>query len=330
MAQKKLKLLYLAKLFQEQTDEEHTVTVNDMIQYLERQGIHAERKAIYEDLELLREAGMDIVHSKTKTHNYWLGQRDFQLPELKMLIDVVQASPFLTARKSMELIGKLTGLASAAQARSLRRQVYVLNRVKTQNEHLYYNIDGINQAINDNRCVRFRYFDWTTSGERRYRHGGRPYVECPAALCVDRNYYLVTYRPEEQKFIHFRVDRISGLQVTDTPRPPLPEDFDPASYVRTIFDMHSGETQLVTLALEPQLLNVAMDRFGRDAHYRSAPDGSVILSAQVEVSPTFLSWVLCFGAEAKILSPPSAQEALQRLAREALTRYQETPAPPQP
>lgn len=326
MAQRKLKLLYLAKLFQEQTDEEHTVTVQDMIDYLGKYGIRAERKAIYEDLDLLQQFGMDIVHVHNKTYNYYLGQRDFELPELTMLIDVVQASPFLTTKKSIALINKLERLASTAQAGRLRRQVYVLNRVKTPNEQLYYNIDGINQAINENRCIRYRYFDWTPDGGRSYRRDGRFYRECPAALCVDRNYYLITYRPAEQRFYHFRVDRISGLQVTEEERPPLPADFDPARYVRTIFDMHSGDTQTVTVELSRHLLNVAMDRFGRDAQYREGPNGTVILSAQVEVSPTFLSWVLCFGGEARILSPGSAREALLALTREALARYGEGPA----
>lgn len=321
MAHKKLKLLYLAQLFQEQTDDEHTVTVKDMIAYLDKLGIPSERKAIYEDLELLRLVGMDIVHTRTKTHNFHLGQRTFELPELKMLIDVVQASPFLTAKKSMKLIGKLESLASTAQAGSLRRQVCVLNRVKTRNEQLYYNIDGINQAINEDKCIRFRYFDWTIQGGRAYRHGGKVYQECPAALCVDRNYYLITYRPEEQRFIHFRVDRISNLKVADLARPALPKGFDPARYVRTIFDMHSGDTQQVTLELDKHLLNVAMDRFGRDANYREGPNGEIILSAEVEVSPTFLSWVLCFGGQARILEPASAQQALCRLASEALARY---------
>ena len=321
MGDNKLRLLYVARLFWERTDEEHTVTVNDIIRHLEGLGVSAERKTVYDDLELLRTFGLDIVRTRTKTHNYYLGQRTFQLPELKMLIDVVQASPFLTVKKSMELIAKLEGLASAAQAGSLRRQVHVLNRVKTQNEQLYYNIDGIHQAINQNRCVSFRYFDWSIRGERIYRHGGKVYRECPAALCVDRNYYLVTYRPEEGKFIHFRADRIGDLRVTDQPRPPLPEDFDPASYVRAIFDMHSGDTQLVTLELDSRLLNVAMDRFGRDAHYRNGPGDTVLVTARVEVSPTFLSWVLCFGGQARILEPPAVREALQRLAEEALAMY---------
>ena len=322
MAHKKLKILYLAKFLREQTDEEHPATVNDMIRYLGQYDISAERKAIYDDLELLRLYGMDIIYTKTKTHNYYLGQRDFELPELKLLIDVVQSSPFLTAKKSMELIGKLEGLASAAQAKELRRQVYVLNRVKTLNGQLYYHIDGINQAINENKCIQFRYFDWSPQGEKVFRHGGKVYQECPVALCVDRNYYLITYRPETQKYIHFRVDRISDLTVTDTPRPELPEQFDLASYVRNIFDMHSGQRQQVTLELDQGLLNQAMDRFGQEAHYRKGDGNTVIVSAQVEVSPTFLSWVLCFGAGARILEPESARRELQKLARSALSRYE--------
>ena len=323
MAHKKLKILYLAKYLTERTDEAHPASVGDLIGYLEGLGIPAERKAIYDDLELLETFGMDIVRVRGKSHGYYLGQREFELPELKLLIDVVQASPFLTAKKSMDLIAKLEGLASAAQAGSLRRQVYVLNRVKTHNEQLYYNIDGINQAIQDDRRIRFRYFDWAADGGREYRRAGAFYEEAPVALCVDRNYYLIAYRAEEGKYVHFRVDRMSDLAVSPEARPPLPEGFDLASYVRTIFDMHSGDPQWVTLELDRSLLNVAMDRFGREAHYRKGGGNRVIVSAQVEVSPTFLSWVLCFGGQARILEPPAAREALQALAREALERYQE-------
>ena len=323
MAHKKLKILYLAQYLQERSDEDHPVGIGDMIAYLESLDIPAERKAIYDDLELLRSFGMDVVHVRGKSHGYYLGQRTFELPELKLLIDVVQASPFLTAKKSMELIRKLESLASSAQAGSLRRQVYVLNRVKTHNEQLYYNIDGIHQAIRDDRQVRFRYFDWSADGGRRYRREGAFYQESPVALCVDRNYYLITYRPEEGKYIHFRVDRMSDLRTAEEARAPLPPGFDLASYVRTIFDMHSGERQWVTLELAPSLLNVAMDRFGQEAQYREGDSGAVVVTAQVEVSPTFLSWVLCFGGQAKILEPPSAREALQALAREALARYEE-------
>ena len=221
----------------------------------------------------------------------------------------------------MELIGKLERLASGPQARGLRRQVHVLDRVKTHNEQLYYNIDGIHQAIGDDRQIRFRYFDWAADGSRRYRRDGAYYQECPVALCVDRNYYLIAYRPEEGKYIHFRVDRMSDLRPAEEARPPLPPDFDLAGYVRAIFDMHSGDRQWVTLELDRSLLNVAMDRFGREAQYREDGEDHVVVTAQVDVSPTFLSWVLCFGEQAKILRPDSAREALVSLAERALARY---------
>ena len=323
MPQKRARPLYLAKLLQERTDEDHPLTVPEMLDCLARQGIPAERKAIYEDLELLRTVGMDIVHTKTKTHNYNLGQRTFQLAEVKLLIDVVQASPFLTARKSMELIRKLESLTSVHQAAGLSRQVYVLNRLKTPNEQLYYLIDAVDRAIQAGRVIRFRYFDWTVQGRRIYRHNGAWYEESPVALCVDRNYYLITYRPGQDKYIHFRVDRMDSLEVTEKPRAPLPPGFDLASYVRSIFDMHSGSSRRVTLELDGKLLNVARDRFGDRAHYRAGENGAVIVSAQVDVSPTFLGWVLTFGKDAKILEPPEAREALRDLAREALGRYEE-------
>ena len=321
MPQKRARPLYLAKLLQERTDEDHTLTVPEIIEHLARQGISAERKAVYDDLELLRTIGMDIVHTKTKTHNYYLGQRTFELPELKLLIDVVQASPFLTAKKSMELIGKLETLTSAYQAADLNRQVYVLNRLKTPNEQLYYLIDAIDRAIQAGRAIRFRYFDWSVQGRRIYRRSGARYEESPVALCVDRNYYLITYRPGQDKYIHFRVDRMDSLEVTNRPGAAPPPGFDLASYVRSIFDMHSGSSQRVTLELDGTLLNVARDRFGDQAHYRAGENGTVIVSAQVDVSPTFLSWVLTFGSQAKILEPPEAREALRELAQAALSRY---------
>ena len=188
MANKKLKLLYLARYLREETDERHPRTVQDMIAYLERQGISAERKSIYDDLELLELYGMDVQAVRGKTYGYFLGEREFQLPELKLLIDVVQASPFLTQSKSMELIAKLEQLTSRPNARQLRRQVYVMDRVRTHNEKLYYAIDGLNTAINDDRKVTFRYFDWTPDGGKAYRRGGTPYETNPVALCVDKHY----------------------------------------------------------------------------------------------------------------------------------------------
>ena len=322
MAHRKLKLLYIARFLLERTDEDHTATVKDIIAYLEGLGISAERKAIYDDLDLLEDFGLDIVRTKTKTSNFYLGSREFQLPELKMLVDVVQASPFLTQKKSMELIGKLERLTSRPRAMELRRQVYVMNRVKSPNEQLYYHIDAISQAINASRQITFRYFDWNVGGERTYRRGGARYAVNPVALCVERYYYLVAYE-ESRGYVHYRVDRMSGVEVSDRPREKLPEGFDLARYVRGIFDMYHGERTVVTLELDRSLLNAAMDRFGRDAQIRPGEaEGTAVVSAMVEVSPTFLSWVVGFGGKMRILNPPQAREALTALCREALEQYE--------
>lgn len=321
MANKKLKLLYLARYLQEQTDDQHPKTIQDMIAHLAACGITAERKSLYDDLHLLELYGMDIQTEKSKHFGYYLGERDFQLPELKMLIDVVQASPFLTKRKSMELIGKLEHLTSHYGAQQLRRQVFVMNRVRTDNETLYYTVDGINGAINENRQISFRYFDWTVTGDRRYRKEGNHYVTNPVALCVDRYYYLVAYDAQLQDYRHYRVDRISDLTMLDTPRDPLPQGFDLGEYTKTIFNMYNGEATTVQLQLDAALLNAAMDRFGSDAHMYTAEDGTIHLTAQVEAGPTFFGWLFQFGSKMQILSPQHVVDSFTVWCQEVLAQY---------
>lgn len=321
MANKKLKLLYLVRFLQEETDEQHPKTLQDMLSYLAAHGITAERKSVYDDLELLSLYGMDVQSVRGKTYGYFLGQRDFQLPELKLLIDVVQSSPFLTQSKSMELINKLEHLTSRPNARQLRRQVYVLGRVRTHNEQLYYAVDGLHTAINDDRQVTFRYFDWQPDGSKAYRRDGALYRVDPVALCVDRHYYLVSYDPAIEDYRHYRVDRMEGLTVTDTPRDPLPEGFDLGRYVKTIFDMYNGRTETVRLRFDRALTNVVIDRFGADAHIR--PDGgSVVVSAPVEVGPTFFGWLAQFGPQAELLSPEDVRQEFAAHCRTTLELYQ--------
>lgn len=321
MANKKLKLLYLARFLQEETDEQHPKTLQDMLSYLAAHGITAERKSVYDDLELLSLYGMDVQSVRGKTYGYFLGQRDFQLPELKLLIDVVQSSPFLTQSKSMELINKLEHLTSRPNARQLRRQVYVLGRVRTHNEQLYYAVDGLHTAINDDRQVTFRYFDWQPDGSKAYRRDGALYRVDPVALCVDRHYYLVSYDPAIEDYRHYRVDRMEGLTVTDTPRDPLPEGFDLGRYVKTIFDMYNGRTETVRLRFDRALTNVVIDRFGADAHIR--PDGgSVVVTATVEVGPTFFGWLAQFGPQAELLSPEDVRQEFAAHCRTTLELYQ--------
>lgn len=322
MANKKLKTLLLAEYLQQETDENDPKTVQQMIDYLARQGITAERKSVYDDLHLLEQMGMDIQTVKAKHFGYYLGSRTFQLAELKLLTDVVQASAFLTGKKSMELIGKLATLTSRRQAGQLKRQVYVMNRLRTVNETVYYTVDALHSAISRGRKVAFRYFDWTVDGERAFRRNGEDYEVSPVALCVDRQYYLVTYS-RQTGFRHYRVDRMTQLRVLETCREEPEEHFDLGEYVKTIFDMFSGETATVRLRMEKSLLNAAMDRFGPEVHRVDTGDGWFELWAPVEVGPTFFGWLFQFGRQAELLEPEAVRQAFARHGRQALAQYEE-------
>ena len=348
MGDKKLKLLYLAKYLEEETDQEHPAGMPELLAYLTANGISAERKSVYDDLRLLESFGMDIETVKGRQFGYYLGERTFQLPEVKLLVDAVQAAPFLTQKKSMELIGKLEQLTSRPMARQLRRQVYVLGRPRTTNDTLNnavaglhpaipeaadyvvqgvaelvqnYAVDGIHTAISRDRQVSFRYFDWTAEGQRAFRRDGAAYVTDPVALCVDRYYYLVAYDALRQDYRHYRVDRMADLTVLDSPRSPLPRDFDLCRYVRKIFDMYGGASVTVRLRLHRSLINPAMDRFGSDAHIR--PDGPdhVSLTAPVEAGPTFYGWLFQFGDKAELLSPADVRRDFADYCRRVLPRY---------
>ena len=218
-ANQKLKLLYLLRFLQRQSDERHPVTVADMIEELSQHDIAAERKSIYDDLETLRSFGADIVQQRGKQTGYYIGQRDFELPELKLLVDSIQSSKFITEKKTVSLIRKLENLASVHDARMLERQVYVRNRVKSMNESVYYNVDEISNAINRDRMIRFRYFEFTVEKERQYRRGVAGYVLSPFALMWDdENYYMLAWDAEEARMKHFRVDKMSAISTLETAR----------------------------------------------------------------------------------------------------------------
>ena len=209
----KLKLLYLRKIFEEQTDEKHPITIAQIIDELSKYGIEAERKSLYRDIRLLQDFGMDILPMRGKSYGYYLGSREFELPELKLLVDAVQSSRFITHKKSGELIKKLEALASKHDAAQLQRTVYVINRIKTANESIYYNVDSICAAIAENSRVSFKYFDWTAEKTRAYRRGGERYVVSPWSLTWDDEmYYLVAYDSEELKIKHFRVDKMTNIE----------------------------------------------------------------------------------------------------------------------
>lgn len=293
-------------MLNEKTDEDNTMTINDMIAELDRYGIAAERKSIYDDLEALRNYGLDIAMRKSKTTDYFVASRLFELPELKLLVDAVQCSKFVTHKKSNELIKKIESLASHRQAQSLHRQVYVSNRVKTINESIYYNVERLHTAIAENKRVSFKYFDYDIKKEKAFRKNGDKYLVSPYALSWDdENYYLVTFSTKYNDFTHYRVDRMTEINMSDEERDPLSvsEHFDIAEYTKKVFNMFGGEDVMVKLQLDNSLVNAVIDRFGKDIVIGRMDDSSFYIWIKVAVSSTFFAWIMQFGNKVKILSP---------------------------
>lgn len=323
----KLKLLYLLKLLNERTDEENTMTINDMIAELDRYGITAERKSIYDDLEALRQYGLDIETRKSKTTDYFVTSRLFELPELKLLVDAVQCSKFVTHKKSNELIKKIESLTSHKQALSLHRQVYVSNRVKTINESIYYNVDRLHAAIAENKKVSFKYFDYDIKKEKVYRKNGDKYTVSPYALSWDdENYYLITFSTKYNDFTHYRVDRMTEINLIDEDRDPLPdrEHFDIAEYTKKVFNMFSGEEVKVQLQFDNSLVNAVIDRFGKDIVIGEIDESSFYIWIKVAVSSTFFAWISQFGNKVKVLSPQTVVDQYKNCLKEILMQYETT------
>lgn len=321
----KLKLLYLLKMLNEKTDEENTMTINDMIAELDRYGITAERKSIYDDLEALRHYGLDIASRKSKTTDYFVSSRLFELPELKLLVDAVQCSKFVTHKKSNELIKKIESLASYRQAQSLQRQVYVSNRVKTINESIYYNVDRLHAAIAENKKVSFKYFDYDIKKEKAFRKNGDKYSVSPYALSWDdENYYLITFSTKYNDFTHYRVDRMTDIDLIDEERDPLPdrEHFDIAEYTKKVFNMFGGEEVLVQLQFDNSLVNAVIDRFGKDVVIGKIDENSFYIWIKVAVSSTFFAWISQFGNKVKVLSPDSVIDKYRNHMRDILAQYE--------
>lgn len=321
----KLKLLYLLKMLEENTDEENAMSINTMIGELERYGVSAERKSIYDDLEALKHYGLDIASKKSKTTEYYVASRLFELPELKLLVDAVQCSKFVTHKKSNELIKKIESLASYRQAQSLQRQVYVSNRVKTINESIYYNVDRLHAAIAENKKVSFKYFDYDVKKEKVFRKSGEKYSVSPYGLSWDdENYYLITFSSKYNDFTHYRVDRMTDIDLIDEERDPLPEKkhFDIAEYTKKVFNMFGGEEVLVQLQLDNLLVNAVIDRFGKDVVIGRIDDSNFYVWIKVAVSQTFFAWISQFGSKVKILSPDIVIEKYKRSIQEILSLYE--------
>ncbi len=318
----KTKLLILYHLLLAKSDEDHPISTPQLLDALEREGVTAERKSVYADMEALQDFGLNVQFRKGKDGGWFVGERDFQLPELKLLVDAVQSSRFISRKKSGELIHKLEGLAGEHQAKQLRRQVYVDGRVKTGNESVYYAIDKLHTAIAAGKAVTFQYFDYNVKKEKVFRREGKRYTVSPYGLIwSDENYYLVGLDHQEKGEPRcYRVDKMASLAVTGCPREISPEtrDFDLAEFGRERFHMFSGRPAQVRLRCENKMVNVMLDRFGQDVML--IPDGEdhFILTVDAVVSPQFYGWLFGLTPAVELTAPDWAVEEYKDMLKTAL------------
>ena len=308
----KQKLLYIAKYLQEQTDETHAVSTPKLIEYLASEGIKAERKSIYHDIDTLNDFGMDIIRSDAHRGGYMLASRQFELAEVKLLIDLVQSSKFITERKSRELIAKLETLVSKHDAKGMQRQVQVIGRSKTLNETIYYNVDMIHTAISQNVKIRFHYFEWDSDKKMKLRHEGAFYEVSPWKLTWDdAHYYLMAYDEAANLIKHYRVDKMLDVTVTEHARLGKErfEKIDMAAYAKKTFGMFAGEEKTVRLRCSHSMIGVMVDEFGTEVAIRKEDASHIIARMEVAVSPQFFGWLAGLGENVEIVAPEDVREA---------------------
>ncbi len=321
----KLKLLYLARIMQQNTDETHGLTISQVIDRLSAYDIEAHRKTLYEDFKALDDFGIEIIktHKGTQTY-YHAGNRNFDIAELKFLVDVVQNSKFITEKKSKNLIEKLTSLASNYDAKLLKRQVYVTDRIKSMNESILYIVDQIHYAMNQNHPITFHYFEWGTDGKAQLRHNGKLYKVSPWALIYDDgNYYMEAYDDEFHNLKTYRVDKIQDITILEEKQRSGKDIFkkkDMSIYRRNRFGMFSGKNEVVTLLCEKEMANVIVDRFGRDIHMQMVDNTHFQVNVDVAVSGNFLGWIIGIGG-VRILAPESVVKQMENIRDKMNVEY---------
>lgn len=312
----KSRLVVLAKMFYEHTDQDHPMTGIEIMEYLEEHDVPANEKTLRGDIKLLQELGIDIVKVVSRPNYFYWGERTFEIPELKLLIDAVSSSRFITQKKSRELGRKLSGLASEHQKKELHRNINATNRIKPKNETIYYAVDTINEAVTYRRKINFQYIEYTSSLEEVLRNDGELYELSPYGLLWNQDYYYVVGWSEKHENISvFRVDRMVRVTVLNEKAMKRPEGFKLDDYSKPIFDMYEGSERVkVDLEVRNDLAKYIVDRFGTKLETEQVSENSFVVSIEVSLSPTFYAWVFQFNGGIKILSPADAVEEIRRMA----------------
>lgn len=319
----KFKFTYLMKIMLEKTDDEHSLTMPQIMEELEKYDVTDERKSIYTDFQDMTEKfGVEIIKEQIGRETYYhVGAREFELAEVKLLIDAIQSSKFITQTKSRELITKIKSFVSEHQEKQLQRQVYINDRVKTMNESVYYNVDDIHTAINQNKKIRFKYFKWDINTKLVPRHNGDWFIVSPWALTWDdENYYMVAFDDLDSKIKHYRVDKMMHISIEEEKRSgrDVFRNFDMAEYSKATFGMYQGQKAKVKIQFANYMCGVFIDRFGKDISFRPIDDEHSEFHVDVNVSPQFFGWIFSLGKDVKVTGPSEVVERMKVLAREFL------------
>lgn len=321
----KFKLSYLSRIMLEKTDDEHSLTMPQIMAELEKYDVTAERKSVYQDFQDMDKLGIEIIKEQIGRETYYhVGSREFELAEVKLLIDVIQSSKFITQTKSRELITKIKKFVSEYQARQLQRQVFINDRVKNMNESVYYNVDDIYTAINDNRKIRFKYYKWSIEKKLIARHNGDWFVVSPWALTWnDENYYLVAFDDLDNKIKHYRVDKMMRISVEEEMREgkEIFKNFDMAAYSKATFGMYSGKKTRVHIQFPNNMCGVFIDRFGKEVSFRKVDEDHSSIAVDVAVSPQFFGWIFSLGREVKVVGPDEVVDQMRMAADEFARNY---------
>lgn len=299
-----IRILHVMKFLYENTDDDHHATISDILLYLQSVGIEANRRTISSDIEHLLDFGCDIIEIKSTQNRYHIGQRQFELAELKMLVDAIQSSRFISKTKSNQIIQKLSSMVSIHQSDILNRNLYIDKKIKAINESVIYTIDLLHEAINTKTSIEFQYYNYNVKKQKELKHGGRIYGFCPYDLIWnDDSYYVVGYSLSHQKVVTFRVDRISQPKLSEIKFINKPSTYDIETYAKQVFQMYDGETYTVELKCENSLMNTIIDRFGENVKTRKYDDRYFVATMDISASPTFYGWLFTFAGRIVVLSP---------------------------
>ncbi|MCR5810053.1 MAG: WYL domain-containing protein [Lachnospiraceae bacterium] len=314
----------MLKYLYENTDENHPVSTPELVKIFQAEDAHASRKTVKDDIDVLIGEGFDIVTVRSTQNSFFLANRKFEIPEIKLLIDAVSSSRFISREKSAVLIEKLTGMVSKAQAEKIRRHLYTADRVKADNRQIYYTVDAITDAINEGKKICFQYFEYSGDKEKRLRRSGAKYYVSPYALVWDDNhYYMLGFSDDRHRLVNYRVDRMCNTGMTEEAAVPMPEGFDMEEYVQHQFRMFAGEEVEVVLECRNDMMKYIVDQFGEDVETWPASETTFFAKVSVADSPTFYGWVFPFEGKVKIAEPQEIRDKYRAMVMAAAQEPQQ-------